>query len=188
MSSSGPEPTVAAETVWDVCKYVVRHPHVVLVQRWNWKAATLSGIMRGSIYFFTHLSLGLRPALGAMSVEFVFRAINSGASASISQAFRKATPHWLATLCIMLVLPGYAHAVEYLLHTLNGDLNRNRSILFSIGFSAVSAVFNLFVMRRGALLVADGEQRSFAQDLTRLPILALEFVAWPFLRVFGRAR
>jgi hypothetical protein len=181
------ESAVTQETVWEVFTYVVTHPYIVLVQRWNWKAATLSGIMRGSLYFFTHISLGLRAAIGAMSVEFLFRVVNSGASASVSQAFRKARPRWLATLCVMLVLPAYSHAVEYTLHTITGDLNTNTSILFSIGLSAVSALFNLFVMRRGALLVADGEQRSFAQDLKRLPILALQFVAWPFTRLFGRS-
>ena len=184
----GQEPADGQETVWDVFTYIVTHPYVVLVQRWNWKAATLSGIMRGSLYFFTHISLGLRAALGAMSVEFLFRVVNSGASASVSQAFRKASPTWLATLCVVLVLPAYSHAVEYTLHTISGDLNTNTSILFSVGLSAVSAIFNLFVMRRGALLVADGEQRSFAQDLRRLPILAVQFVAWPFVRVFGRAK
>lgn len=176
------------KTVWEVFKYIFSHPVEIIFWRWNWKAAVLSGIMRGSIYFFTHISLGLRAALGAMSVEFLFRVLNSGASASVSQSFRKATPTWLATCCIMLLMPMYSHVIEYSIHTLNGDQNKNKSILVSITFSALSAVFNLFAMRRGTLLVNDEEQKTFWQDLKRLPVLAIQFVTYPFARVFGKVK
>lgn len=176
------------ETVGEVFKYIFSHPIEILFWRWNWKAAVLSGIMRGSIYFFTHISLGLRAALGAMSVEFLFRVINSGASASVSQAFRKANPKWLATACIMLLMPTYSHLIEYTLHTLNGDLNKNKSILVSITFSALSAIFNLFAMRRGTLLVNDEEQKSLWHDLKRLPVLAVQFAIYPFVWVFSKVK
>lgn len=176
------------ETVWGVFKYIFSHPIEILFWRWNWKAALLSGIMRGSIYFFTHISLGIRAALGAMSVEFLFRVVNSGASASVSQAFRKANPKWLATSCIMLLMPAYSHVIEYTIHTLNGDQNKNKSIVISMMFSALSAVFNLFAMRRGTLLVSDSEQKSFWQDLKRLPVLGVQFVIYPFARVLEKVR
>ena len=168
-------------TVGEVFKYIFTHPLSLLRHRWNWKAATLSAIMRGSIYFFTHISLGLRAALSAMSVEFVFRALNSGIAASIAQSFRKARPKWLATICVMVMLPAYGHTIEYTLHTLNGDQNRNKSILISISFSVVSALFNLFMMRRGGMLVNDPEQKSFLTDIRRIPIFAAKFVALPFV-------
>lgn len=176
------------ETVWSVFKYIFSHPIEILFWRWNWKAAVLSGIMRGSIYFFTHISLGLRAALGAMSVEFLFRVVNSGASASVSQSFRKADPKWLATFCIMVLMPTYSHTIEYALHTLNGDLNKNKSILFSIMFSAISAIFNLFAMRRGTLLVKDEDQKSFWHDLKRLPLIGIQFVSYPFVWAVRRVR
>ncbi|HSK74699.1 MAG TPA: hypothetical protein VK892_23565, partial [Pyrinomonadaceae bacterium] len=91
------------DKVIDVFRYLVRHPIEMLVWRWNWKAAVLSGVMRGSIYFFTHIKHGWRAALGAMSVEFAFRVIVSGASGSLVQAFHRAHPVWLATACVMIL-------------------------------------------------------------------------------------
>ena len=170
----------APPSVGQVFKYVVSHPIEMLFWRWNWKAASLSGVMRGSIYFFTHLKFGWMAALGAMSVEFIFRVLNSGASASVGQAFRKAEPRWLATVCIMLFLPAYSHLIEFSLHTLNGDQNKNKSILISIVFSITSALFNLFAMRRGALLVKDEEQKTLLQDFKKMPRIVVEFVAYPF--------
>ncbi len=174
--------------VGEVFKFIFTHPLAIFPGRWNWKAATLSSVMRGSIYFFTHISLGLRAALSAMSVEFVFRALNSGVSASVAQSFRKARPKWLATICVMVMLPAYGHTVEYTLHTINGDQNRNKSILVSISFSVVSSLFNLFMMRRNAMLVNDPQQQRFVTDLKRMPILAAKFVAHPFVWLFRKVK
>jgi hypothetical protein len=160
----------------------------MIIRRWNWKSATLSGIMRGAIYFFTHISLGWRAALSAMSVEFLFRVFNSGAVSSIAQAFRRAQPHWLASMIVMIGFPVYGHAVEFVLHTLNGDRNVNKSIAFSIAFSALSAFFNLFAMRRGALLVKDAEQQSFWRDIKKMPRIYAEFFSYPFVWIYRKQK
>lgn len=188
MTTTNLSETSEYPTVLGVFKYICRHPFEMLIRRWNWKAAILSGFMRGSIYFFTHISLGFRAAMGAMSVEFAFRVVNTGASASVSQAFRKARPKWVATLFILALMPTYAHIIEYTLHTLSGDVNKNKSIIVSICFSATSALFNLYAMRRGALLVSDTEQQSFHKDLIRLPRIALDFAAYPILWLINRMR
>jgi len=174
--------------VSQVIKYIFSHPVEMIIRRWNWKAATLSGIMRGSIYFFTHISVGWRAAFSAMSVEFLFRIFNSGASSSIAQSFRSAQPKWLASLLVMIMFPAYAHIVEYTLHTLNGDKNVNKSIVFSIIFSALSAIFNLFAMRRGAMLVKDAEQQPFWRDLKKMPIIFAEFFSYPFIWIYRKLR
>ena len=156
----------------------------MLVRRWNWKTAALSGVMRGAIYFFTHLTLGWRAALSAMSVEFLFRTFNTGALSSISQAFRRAQPQWKANLIVMFAFPLYSHIVEYVLHVLNGDQNVNKSIVVSVMFSAVSAIFNLFTMRRGSFLVKDAEQQSLWKDIKSMPRIFAEFVSFPVLWVY----
>lgn len=175
-------------SVWAVFKYIVTHPVEIVVYRWNWKAAVLSGIFRGSIYFFTHITLGWRAALSAMSVEFIYRTFHAGISSSIGQAFRLAEPAWLANICIMIMLPAYAHTVEYILHTLNGDKNVNKSIVISIAFSVLSALFNVFAMRRGVLLVKDEEQKSLWSDIKRMPFIFAEFCSYPFVWVFRKIR
>jgi hypothetical protein len=180
------ENSPAPHRVIDVFRYVVRHPVEMLVWRWNWKAALMSGLMRSLIYLFTHLKEGWRAALGAMSVEFVFRVIVSGASGSLVQSFHRATPVWLATLCVMIMLPAFSHMIEFTLHTLNGDANKGKAIIISISFSIISAIFNLFAMRRNALLVKDDRAESLWKDLSRMPSIVGEFMFYPIIWLWRR--
>lgn len=182
------ENSPAPHRVIDVFRYVVRHPIEMLVWRWNWKAAVLSGTMRGSIYLFTHLKAGWRAALGAMTIEFFFRLIVSGASGSLVQAFHRAQPIWLATLCVMILLPAFSHLIEFTLHSLNGDVNKGKAIIISITFSIISAIFNLFAMRRNALLVKDENQMPFWKDMAKMPKIVAEFVLYPFLWIWNKSK
>jgi hypothetical protein len=182
------EVSPAPHRVIDVFRYLVRHPVEMLVWRWNWKAAFLSGVMRSMIYLFTHIKEGWRAALGAMSVEFFFRLIVSGASGSLVQAFHRATPVWLATLCVMIMLPAFSHMIEFTLHTWNGDRNKGKAIIISITFSIISAIFNLFAMRRNALLVKDKEQQSFGRDLAQMPKIVGEFMFYPLIVLWNRRK
>src|SRR5687767_6615588 len=180
------EESPAPHRVVDVFRYLVRHPVEMLVWRWNWKAALFSGVLRSLIYLFTHLKEGWRAALGAMSVEFFFRLVVSGASGSLVQAFHNAAPVWLATLCVMIMLPAFSHMIEFTLHTLNGDVNKGKAIVISISFSILSAIFNLFAMRRDALLVKDARAQSIGQDLIRLPKIVAEFMFYPLVWLWRR--
>ena len=68
-------PTVAA-----VLKDLVRRPGRHLVARWNWKAALLSGILRGALFFAASLRAGLDAAVAALAVEFAYRAATTAGS------------------------------------------------------------------------------------------------------------
>lgn len=182
------EDSPAPHRVIDVFRYLVRHPIEMLVYRWNWKAAVFSGVLRSMIYLFTHIKEGWRAALGAMSIEFAFRLVVSGASGSLVQAFHKATPVWLATLCVMLMLPAFSHLIEFTLHTLNGDVNKGKAIIISITFSIVSAIFNLFAMRRNTLLVKDANAGSLGQDLVKMPKIVGEFMFFPLIWLWRRSK
>jgi hypothetical protein len=188
MDSSEIKDKSLPSTVSGVFRYIFTHPLEMLVWRWNWKAALISGLMRGSIYLATHIQHGWRAALGAMSVEFIFRVIVSGAFGSLVQAFHRATPAWLATLCVMFMLPGLAHIIEFTLHTLNGDQSKVSAIIVSISFSIISAVFNLFAMRRGAMLVKDEKQQSLWQDFKSFPRIILEFIIFVPRKVYEMIR
>ncbi|HUR97581.1 MAG TPA: hypothetical protein VMZ26_05875 [Pyrinomonadaceae bacterium] len=182
------ENSPAPHRVVDVFRYLVRHPVEMLIWRWNWKAAFFSGVLRSMIYLFTHLKHGWRAALGAMSIEFFFRLIVSGASGSLVQAFHNAAPVWLATLCIMIMLPAFSHTIEFTLHTLNGDVNKGKAIIISISFSIISAIFNLFAMRRDALLVKDDRAQTLGQDLAQMPKIIGEFLFYPVFWIMNRSR
>ncbi|CAN5606212.1 hypothetical protein BH18ACI3_BH18ACI3_19080 [soil metagenome] len=182
------ENSPAPHRVVDVFRYLVRHPVEMLVWRWNWKAAVCSGVIRSMIYLFTHLKVGWRAALGAMSIEFLFRLVVSGSSGSLVQAFHKAAPVWLATLCIMIMLPAFSHMIEFTLHTLNGDANKGKAIIISISFSMISAIFNLFAMRRNTMLVKDAQAQSLGKDLAQMPKIIVEFMFYPIIWIWKRSK
>lgn len=182
------EDSPAAHRVLDVFRYLVRHPIEMLVYRWNWKAAVLSGTMRSMIYLVTHIKEGWRAALGAMSVEFAFRLVVSGASGSLVQSFHRAQPVWLSTLCVMFLLPAISTIIEFTLHTLNGDAKKGTAIIISITFSILSAIFNLFAMRRNALLVKDKDQQTFARDMIKMPAIVAEFMFYPIVYLWRKSK
>jgi hypothetical protein len=182
------EDSPAAHRVLDVFRYLVRHPIEMLVYRWNWKAAVLSGVMRSMIYLVTHIKEGWRAALGAMSVEFIFRLIVSGASGSLVQSFHRAQPVWLSTLCVMFLLPAISTIIEFTLHSLNGDKRKGTAIIISITFSILSAIFNLFAMRRNALLVKDKDQQSFGRDIAKMPGIVAEFMFYPIVYLWRKSK
>ena len=182
------EDSPAPHRVLDVFRYLVRHPVEMLVYRWNWKAAVLSGTMRSMIYLVTHIKEGWRAALGAMSVEFAFRLVVSGASGSLVQAFHRAQPVWLSTLCVMFLLPAISTIIEFTLHTLNGDAKKGTAIIISITFSILSAIFNLFAMRRNALLVKDKDQQSFWTDIAKMPAIVGEFMFYPIVYLWRKSK
>jgi hypothetical protein len=123
-------------------------------------------------------------------VELAFRFLTSGISGALVQSFRRATPTWLATAIVTVTLPIFSHTVEYLSHyaqerffsdVFAASVNNARQKAFAVSVlvSVLSAMFNLFIMQHGVLLVGAGrETKSLADDLRRIPILIIEFIAF----------
>lgn len=171
--------------ITDVFQNLVRHPVKMLIWRWNWKAALLSAMLRSPIFFTAYLAQkqGLWIALGAMSVQFVFRTLFGGVNGAALQAFSKVTPAWHAVVAIPIVLAAVSHIFEFGIQTAydatTGSQGRGRAVAISVGISVISALFNLFAMRRGVLLVKDETGQSLWRDLCQMPSLALNFIALP---------
>jgi hypothetical protein len=163
------------ERVSDVLQGLVRHPVRRIVRRWNWKSAVLSAGFRSTIFFSTNLAAGLDAAVAAMMTELAFRGITSGFYGALTQAFRHAQPTWLASVTVMLLLPLCTHTMELGVHWLRGTARLTESILASVAFTGLSTLFNLFAMRRGALIVGEG-RGSLVEDLSRMPMLVISFV------------
>ncbi len=175
----------------EVLRSLVKHP-LQIITRWNWKAAFLGAILRASFYFTVYKAAreNMRAALTAAGVELAFRFFTSGVSGSLVQSFRHATPAWLATIVVTITLPIFSHSVEYGTHyvqevwfkgVLPGSENNGRqwAFAFSVLFSALSAMFNLFAMRHGVLLVGAGnETKSLWSDFRKIPALILEFLTY----------
>jgi hypothetical protein len=141
-----------------------------LLYRWNWKSAVLSSLLRATLFFAANLTAGLPAAFAAMRTELVFRAITSGFYGALTENFREAEPPWAAALTAMILLPIANHSLEFAVHWLRGTRNLATSIGASVILTAFSTLFNLFVMRRGALIVGEGRS-SLVSDLAQMPRL-----------------
>jgi hypothetical protein len=174
------------ESVGQVVVGLVRHPIDRLVLRWNWKSALLSSGTRALLFFFVNLTAGLDAAVAAMMTELTFRGTTAGFYGAITQAFSRATPAWAAMITAMVVLPVLTHSLEFGIHWLRGTERLTASVLASCVFTALSTLFNVFAMSRGALIVGAG-RASLADDMRRMPGLLGAFFAAPVravVRVF----
>ena len=175
-------------SVADVFLNLLKHP-AQIITRWNWKSALLGALLRGSFYFSVYQAArenGL-VILTAVLVEVIFRFITSGISGSLIQSFRKAKPAWLATMIITVSLPVFSHTIEFLTHYAQEEYfndilpaaensARQQAFAVSVLVSVLSAMFNIFMMRNGVMLVGAGEDtKSFRSDLRNIPYLVSEF-------------
>ena len=167
-------------SVAEVFRELLRDPAGLVARRWNWKASLLSSVMRAAIFFGVNLRAGWEAATAAMLMQFAFRAVTSGYYAAIIQAFRKAEPGWAAALTVTLVLPGFTHALEFLVHRLQGTPRLLDSLAASVSFTMLSTLFNWYAMRCGVLAVGEAGAHSLAGDFRRMPRVVLAFLAAPF--------
>ncbi len=183
------DPTI---TVGDVFRNLVRHP-AQIITRWNWKSASLGALLRASFYFTVYQASreSWLVTLTAVLVELTFRFLTTGMSGAVVQSFRKAQPVWLANLIVSIMLPAFSHTVEFVTHyaqeryffdifaSSQNSVARQRAFAISVLFSVISALFNLFAMKHGVLLVGAGiETRSFKDDIKRMPRMVGEFTAF----------
>lgn len=159
---------------FEVLSNLLRSPQRLLFL-WNWKAAWLSILLRAPIFLGVTVRRGLRAAISAILIECLFCAITAGFYGAFVQSLRDAEPQWLTIFFLTLVIPVIFQVLEFFLHLLHGTPHLRIAEFISIGVSAISALFNWYAMRRGALLVG-GEGGSFGSDLRRLPGLILAFV------------
>jgi hypothetical protein len=160
----------AGINVSELLRILVRHPWQHLGRRWNYKSAVTSSLFRGLLFFATNVTAGLPAAVAALSTEFWFRFLTAGYYGALTQAFRRVEPARTAMIAAMIVLPIVGHGLEFLVHWLSGTPNLSASVGISIVFTAFSTSFNLFAMRRGAMIVGEGSG-SLLQDLRRTPAL-----------------
>jgi hypothetical protein len=169
-------------TIGGVTRYLTHHPLDAVLWRWNWKAGLLSALMRSLIFLAAYLwkKEALILAIGAMLAQFVFRMLFGGINGALIQAYSKVEPAWQAVLTVPLVLAFFSHVIEFAVQTAYdnyaGTSGKGKAIIASVIVSVISAVFNLFAMRRGALLVKDENSQSLWKDLKRFPLITTQFI------------
>jgi len=169
-----PPGAAAGPPFFETLSGLLRRPQRILFL-WNWKNAWLSIILRGPIFLGVTIRRGFFVSASAILVECVYCAATAGFYGAFVQTLRDAQPQWLTLAFITVAVPAVFQVFEFLLHRLHGTPHLKLAEFISIGASAVSALFNWYAMRRGALLVG-GEGGSFASDVRRLPRLILSFV------------
>ena len=169
---------------------LLRDPKQFVV-RWNGKAAVLSAIFRGIVFLLASIHSYHAGRLHAVVSEAIFGAAFAGLFGTITQELRFAEPQWLAGLLLAGVIPFLFQTGDFLFHAALGTQTFHAGMIASVIATVLSAAFNLYIMRRGTLLVGE-EGRSFASDLSALPKLIVLFVAtgavqaWRLLVAVGR--
>lgn len=186
-----------SSTITGVTRYLLQHPIESVIHRWNWKAGLLSGLLRSPIFLAAYLGNkeGLKLAFGAMLAQFVFRTLFGGVNGALIQAYSRVEPAWHAVLTVPIVLATFSHVIEFIVQTFydyfTGTNSSGKAIMVSILISALSAVFNIFAMRRGALLVRDKKQQSLWKDIKSFPLISAQFiffVPWKVWELIQRGR
>jgi hypothetical protein len=165
-------------TVLETCQRLARHPIRELICQWNWKHAVFTVVVRSGVFFATNLVDGWPSAVRALLVDIAFRVPLSGVYATISQALGPAQPRWAALAIVTGLVPAASHAIEVLVHWLMATPQLRTSVLVSMAFSVLSALFNVFSVRRGAFIVG-AAARPFWEDVRGLPGLLVDFLLAP---------
>ena len=145
---------------------------------WNWKCALLSATAR-SVVYLAAMTRGLHSRLAIVIVEVAYVTLTAGVYAGLQQKALAIRPRIYGSFIVALGVPGLAQALDWLVHHAAGAVAPERATLAVCIFAAVSAMFHLYVMRRGAFLTGDCG-RTLAEDFRRMPALVKGFVVRPF--------
>jgi hypothetical protein len=176
-------------TVSKALLHLLRNPFYYFIRHWNWKSALFAAINRGTIFFVATMKRGRMEMSVAVLVEIIFSCAASGIYAAFTQAMRFAQPGWLAACIVALGIPSALYGFDYLAHVYTGMHNVRPAATFATGLSVLSTLFNLFIMRRGAMVVGEDSQPLW-RDLMRIPVLLVQFLIagpmWLWNVIFNR--
>jgi hypothetical protein len=146
---------------------------------WNWKCALLSATARSLVYLAAMARTGLRGGLAIVLVEIAYVTLTAGLYAGMQQRALGLRSRLLGNMTVALGVPALAQTLDWLAHRAVGPSAPGRATLAVCIFTAVSALFHLHVMRRGAFLTGRAG-RTLADDFRRMPRLIAGFVLQPF--------
>ncbi|MGB8261992.1 MAG: hypothetical protein WCE75_16650 [Terracidiphilus sp.] len=153
---------------------------------WNWKCGLLSATARSLVYLAALARAGVRGSLALVAVEVAYVTFTAGLYAGMQQKALGLRSHLLSGLIIVVGVPGLSQALDWLSHWAVGAAAPLRANAVVWAFSLISALFHLYVMRRGAFLTGTGH-RTLVDDLRRMPRLVAGFVVRPLVFALGLA-
>lgn len=121
---------------------------------------------------------GVAGSMGVVLVEIAYVALTSGLYAGLQQKALRVRSRLLGNGLIVCGVPWLAQALDWLVHREAGAPASARATVAVLFYATLSALFHLYVMRRGAFLTGR-EGRSLRNDLRRVPRLIGGFVLAP---------
>ena len=144
---------------------------------WNWKCALLSATVRSIVYLAAMARTHSHGRLAVVLVEIMYVTMTAGVYAGLQQKALVLRSRLLGNLTIAVAVPGLAQFFDWLAHRAAGATAPPKSFLTVCIFTLVSALFHLYVMRRGVFL--SGRGLSLSDDFRRVPRLIAGFVLAP---------
>lgn len=137
----------------------------------------MSATARSIVYLAALARSGPHKRLSIVLVEIVYVALTAGIYAGAQQKALDLGSRLLGNFTIAIAVPALSQILDWLAHRAVGAPVPLRAMVAVSIFTFVSALFHLFVMRRGVFLTNQG--RSLTDDFRRIPRLLVSFVAMP---------
>jgi hypothetical protein len=157
---------------------------------WNWKCALISAGARSAVYLAAMARSGGSHAGSAAAsvvlVEMAYVTATAGLYAGLQQKALGFRSQLWGNLTVVFAVPGLAQLMDWLTHRMAGAPAPGKATLAVCVFAAISALFHLYVMRRGAFLTGH-QARSLSDDFRRMPRLTAGFVTAPALLLAAMA-
>lgn len=148
---------------------------------WNWKCALLSATVRSLVYLAAMARTGFHGRLAVVLVEVAYVTLTAGLYAGWQQKALSFRSRLLGNATIAGGVPAFSQWMDWLAHRASGAAAPARATVVVCIFTAVSALFHLYVMRRGVFLTGRG--RSLFDDFRSVPHLVAGFVLKPVAAV-----
>jgi hypothetical protein len=129
---------------------------------------------------------GARGGAAVVLVEIAYVTLTSGIYAGLQQKALGIRSRMVGNGVIVLGVPWLAQAFDWLAHRAAGAPAPPRATIAVLFYATLSALFHLYVMRRGAFLTGS-EGRTLGSDFRRIPRLIGGFVVAPILLISAGA-
>lgn len=136
---------------------------------WNWKCALMSATVRTCLYALALARGHADGRLLILLVEMGYVTLTAGLYAGMQQKALELRSQLLGNLLVVVGVPGLGQVLDWAVHRGVGAAAPARALVISSIFTIISALFHLYVMRRGAFLTGKG--RSLGEDFRRMPFL-----------------
>ncbi len=144
---------------------------------WNWKCALLSAAARSLVYLAALARSGPHGRASIIAVEIAYVTLTAGIYAGMQQRALRLRSRLLGNCIVACGVPALAQGIDWFAHRAAGGAVPFGAMVAVSIFTGVSALFHLFVMRRGVFLTGQG--RSLGDDFRRIPRLVAAFVVAP---------